>query len=285
MKITRDILSGLLMVATLTAAACGDDDNSVQDAGTDADSDTDSDSDSDSDADTDADSDSDTDSDADSDADSDSDADTDADSDADADSDTDSDTDADSDTDSDTDTDVDTGEGIGSACTCEGSGCEQALVHVPIPNGGTIVGCDDVPSDVSGTELVCLRSYEGSYATNTYFANGYCALMSTLCDGDATICDSAVFGVYADMDECPPGSVKLTSSQDVEVELIPGVTLQATIDNQICAASCQGEGDCREDENDPVLGAPTQYACIDKEGVKFCYDPRDLPETYTAEQF
>jgi len=38
-------------------------------------------------------------------------------------------------------------------------------------------------------------------------------------------------------------------------------------------------------EPDPVVDEVTQYACIDKDGVKFCYDPRNLPADYTATAF
>ena len=77
----------------------------------------------------------------------------------------------------------------------------------------------------------------------------------------------------------------LSSTQEVEVELVPGSVMTATIDNKTCVAGCVGEGDCREGEQDPELGAATQYTCNDKDGVKFCYDPRNLVDGYTAEQF
>ncbi len=218
------------------------------------------------------------------DTDTDTDTDTDADSDTDTDADTDTDTDTDADTE-DTDTFAEGDKDFGSACTCTGSGCTQLGVNVPIPTGGTLVGCDDVPTDVTGAALVCLRSYKGPFATNTYFSNGYCALMSTKCEGDKTICDNGTFGSYDEMTECPTGTVMLSSTQDVEVELVPGSAMNATIDNKSCIKACTADDECRAGEQDPKLSETSQYACVDKEGVKFCYDPRNLPDEYEATSF
>jgi len=171
------------------------------------------------------------------------------------------------------------GHGLGAACSCTGTGCSQ--MGVPKPTGGTIVGCEDVPTGVAGTALACLRSYGGSLATDTYFANGYCALMATQCSGASLICDAAVFGNYAAMTACPAGSVMISDSQAVNV-----LGQQATISNKVCVKKCTGDGDCRTGETDPVLGnTATQYQCIDKGGVKFCYDPRNLSNSYTATAF
>ena len=167
---------------------------------------------------------------------------------------------------------------IGSACTCTGSDCDQ--MGVPKPASGTIVGCDDVPTDWTGAAQVCLRTYEGTLATNTYFANGYCSLMATQCTGADLICNSAVFGEYDNMTTCPQGTVMVEASQDVDVF---GNT--ATIDNKNCVATCESDADCRTGEHDPVVDEDTQYQCIDKDGVKFCYDPRNLPDVYTATAF
>ncbi|HUU03184.1 MAG TPA: hypothetical protein VM425_17255 [Myxococcota bacterium] len=166
-------------------------------------------------------------------------------------------------------------QGIGSACSCDGQECEQT--GVPKPADGTILGCDDIPIDWTGGARVCMRTYEGALATNTYFANGYCGLMATKCTGADLICNSAVFGDYDNMTACPQGSVMLVASQDVDV-----FGYQATIDNKTCVAACESNADCRTGEHDPVVDDATQYQCIDKDGVKFCYDPRNLPDTYTA---
>ena len=169
---------------------------------------------------------------------------------------------------------------LGTACSCTpDSECIQ--MGVPKPNAGTIAGCEGVPLPWTGADLVCLRTYSGMLATDTFFANGYCGLMATTCTGDTTICDSAVFGDYAAMTACPADSVMITDAQDVDV-----LGMTAHIENKLCAASCDTSADCRTTEEDPVLNNdPTQYDCIDKDGVKFCYDPRNLSATYTATQF
>ena len=178
---------------------------------------------------------------------------------------------------------VDGGQGLGSACGCVGNDCSQ--VDVPIPNGETMVGCDDVPADIPGAERVCFRTYEGEIATNTYFANGYCALTAAKCDGKEMLCSYAEFGSFDEMTSCPAGAVMFSGKMDIVVEL-SGNELSAVSENKTCAKSCTNDTDCRNGETDPKLsGAATQYACIDKDGVKFCYDPRNLPKEYTAQQF
>jgi len=167
---------------------------------------------------------------------------------------------------------------IGSSCSCEGDECVQ--MGVPKPAGGTIIGCDDVPDDWTGAQKACMQTYEGQLATNTYFANGYCSLMATKCEGAELICSSAVFGDYDAMTSCPGGTVMVVASQDVEV-----FSQQATIDNKNCVVACETNDDCRVGEHDPVVDEVTQYQCIDKDGVKFCYDPRNLPAEYTATAF
>jgi hypothetical protein len=166
--------------------------------------------------------------------------------------------------------------GLGAACTCTGTDCAQ--MGVPKPASGTITGCEQVPTGVAGTALVCLRSYQGSLATHTYFANGYCALMSTTCTGASLICGSAVFGDYATMTSCPAGSVMISDTQNVDV-----FGQQATVNQKGCVRLCAGNADCRTGETDSVFGGEaSQYQCIDQGGVKFCYDPRNLSSSYTA---
>jgi hypothetical protein len=169
--------------------------------------------------------------------------------------------------------------GLGEDCTCTGADCSQ--MSVPKPASGTITGCEQVATGVTGAALACLRSYGGDLATKTYFANGYCALMSTTCTGAALICNSAVFGDYATMTACPAGSVMISDSQAVDV-----LGQQATIQNKVCVRICAGNGDCRTGETDPALNnEASQYQCLDKGGVKFCYDPRNLSASYTATAF
>jgi hypothetical protein len=168
---------------------------------------------------------------------------------------------------------------LGSDCTCEGTGCEQ--MGVPKPAGGTIVGCDGMPEEWPGAAAVCLRSYSGESANQTYFANGYCSLMATSCTGESFICNSATFGEYDNMTACPAGTVMIQDSQHVDV-----IGLTAEVSNKTCALGCTDSSQCRPGEIDPVWSdAAAQYQCVDKGGVRFCYDPRNLSETYTATAF
>ncbi len=168
---------------------------------------------------------------------------------------------------------------LGDACTCTGDACNQQ--GVPKPAGGTIAGCENVPADANAA-LVCLRTYIGSLANNTWFANGYCGLQATSCTGDSVICDSAVWGSVDAMTSCPAGSVLLDDTTEVTALNI----FHATVHAKTCARGCTGAGQCREGETDPAdSNAPSQYQCMDKGGVKFCYDPRDLGPSYTATAF
>ncbi len=167
---------------------------------------------------------------------------------------------------------------LGSACTCDGTAC--ASFGVPRPAGGTIHGCDEVPDDFPGGALACLRSYGGTLSTKTYFANGYCSVMATSCEGASLICDSAVFGSYATMVACPEGTVMIQDTQ-----LVSALGQSATVRNKVCAAPCDTSADCREGEQDPEHQGPAQYQCVDRAGVKFCYDPRNLGPDYTATSF
>ena len=186
----------------------------------------------------------------------------------------------DADTDGDGDADGDSGapaaNGIGAPCSCTGDGC--AIMGMPIPTGGAIVGCDDVPKSWPGAVLACMRSYNGDSSTSMYFANGFCTLEASQCQGSTTVCQMAQVGSYADMTGCPKGSVMLTASGQVSTP-----AGNATIDNKMCAPSCSGNGDCRDSETDPVFNnEKTQYQCIDKNGTRFCDDPRNLKGDYTV---
>jgi hypothetical protein len=172
---------------------------------------------------------------------------------------------------------------FGDACACTDATdnlCAQQTV--PKPAAGTIVGCENVPINVTGAALVCLRTYTGPLANKTYFANGYCGLQATACVGDAAICDYAVWGSYASLVACPAGTVLLTDTANVTALGI----WSATVETKVCARGCTGASQCREAETDPADGnAATQYACMNKDGVQFCYDPRDLGDNYTAVAF
>jgi len=165
---------------------------------------------------------------------------------------------------------------IGASCSCTGDGC--AVMGMPIPTGGTITGCENVPTGVAGTVLACMRSYSGDTSTSTYFANGYCTLTATKCQGNATLCQMAQVGSYDAMTGCPAGSVMLSSSGQLDTP-----AGSATIDSKMCTASCVKNGDCRDGETDPVFdNEKTQYQCMKKDGKAFCYDPRNLKGDYTV---
>jgi hypothetical protein len=167
---------------------------------------------------------------------------------------------------------------LGSSCSCNGSDCDSA--GVPEPTQGTIVGCDHVATNWPGGQRACMRSYDGSFATSTYFANGYCAIMAASCTGASLICNSATAGDYDNMVACPTGSVMLEDTTMVSV-----FNQSATVHTKLCVQSCGGASDCRTSETDPVWSAPTQYQCLDQGGVKFCYDARNLSASYTAMPF
>ncbi|MCP4676268.1 MAG: hypothetical protein GY854_12310 [Deltaproteobacteria bacterium] len=208
-----------------------------------------------------------------------------------------SDGDADADTDTDADTDIDAGgsadggpgtdfnyepeQWIGSSCSCEGAGCNKAGFDIPIPSGGNIIDCDDVPAQWQGAMKACMRSYRGIIPPKTYFANGYCVMLATTCEGHPTICGDAEFGNYEDMTVCPSGTVMINTIQDVDLG-----GLQATINTKTCILGCEDDGDCRLDENDPVWNnQKTEYECVDKNDASFCFDPRNLEGEYSAESF
>ncbi|MBN2716295.1 MAG: hypothetical protein JXX14_10600, partial [Deltaproteobacteria bacterium] len=141
--------------------------------------------------------------------------------------------------------------GIGSSCACNASTCET--LGVPIPGAEGIVGCEDVPANHAG-KLVCLRTYAGDLATNTFFANGYCALQAIAnCEGAGAgiICDNATIGDYDAMTSCPAGAVLL--SKKVTASAMGGA-LSATMDSKTCVRACVTDADCRVGETDPALG-------------------------------
>ncbi len=233
-------------------------------------------------------SDSDTDADTEADADADTDTDTDADSDADADGDADTDADADSDTDTDADSDTGTSSGdqsIGSACECTSKDCTMTIPGqkgVPRSFGSTITGCDDVDADaIEGAVLGCLRSYEGPITKNSYFANGYCVIISIKCSGDAMVCNGTAVGDYDQHTECPADTV-LVENRVIATTM----GMKGTINTRTCMKRCSGQGECREDELDADLNdKPTQFKCNEVDGVKFCDDVRNIEENETYTEF
>ena len=222
----------------------------------------------------------------------------------DADADTDSDVDTDGDSDMDTDSDSDTvnlphigGEaGIGSPCTCTGPNCE--VVGSPVPSKGVEVGCDDVPAaDFPNAKLSCMRSFAGNQTTPTpyYYANGFCTLYAAKCrpikDPIGLLCDNARVFNWEKFNRCPHGSALISSVIRLEGVVLGYTTIGDAL-FKYCAPLCEDDSDCRLGEADPVFGGePAQYQCIDKDGVKFCLDPRALhtpphdPDDYTAVAF
>ena len=130
-----------------------------------------------------------------------------------------------------------------------------------------------------------MRSYDGD--PPMYAANGYCTIIAQACEGDAEICDMTVVGDYDGMTACPECSVMVDASKYVEVTVL-WFTYSATISVKNCSRPCETDEDCRLGEYDDVWGEDADYQCIDKDGVKFCSDPRnfdDLVGDYTATQF
>ncbi len=151
---------------------------------------------------------------------------------------------------------------------------------VPIPHAGEIVGCDDVPQDWTGAEKSCLRSYSGAFGPTLFYANGFCSLMTTKCQGEDIICGPAVFGEYDIMTECPPATTLISWSVQVEVSLAGSTTLQADISYKLCVPQCQGDEDCRIGETDAVFeDQESQYQCLKKDdGLGFCFDSRNFSD-------
>ncbi|MDX9722123.1 MAG: hypothetical protein RBU37_15385 [Myxococcota bacterium] len=167
---------------------------------------------------------------------------------------------------------------VGSPCSCEGNTCKAA--GVPQPQNGIIHGCDQVPTDWTGGVKACLQSYEGQFAPSLYFANGYCSLMATRCEGEELVCGPATFGDYDTFTSCPDGSVLVLATKLVDI----AGAAQGTVYNKFCLVNCETDADCGPDEIDSELGdTKTQYACVEKSGVKFCVDPRTLGEEYTVQ--
>jgi hypothetical protein len=168
------------------------------------------------------------------------------------------------------DDEVDTS--IGSACSCEGEACTITMgddtrpMPAPDPLEVTFVDCE--PDTTTGATTSCFLSYEGNLGTTTYYQDGYCALSSTSCENNPTLCPTAEYGDYEAHVACPAGTVMLRTTTEV------ADPVAMTIHSKICVASCATDADCR-----------TGYDCIDKDGVMFCYDDRNLSGDYEAEQF
>ncbi|MCK9523158.1 MAG: hypothetical protein M0R76_08940 [Proteobacteria bacterium] len=177
----------------------------------------------------------------------------------------------------------DVGDDVGDPCACTAKTCFNNLIPtdpVPVPNGGPIVGCGNLPTDHPGAEVVCARSYNGNLSSHIWFANGYCALQATSCDGSSTICNAAEYGDFDAMTTCPTGQVMLEN----EIE-ISALIFSAKLKTKTCVKPCTDDADCRIGEHDPVWDAPGEYACVEKDGIGFCYDARNLPDDYDVTQY
>lgn len=227
---------------------------------------------------------------------------------ADSDTDGDMDSDTDGDADSDSDSDFDTGDavypgvggelGIGSPCTCQGSDC--SVLGSPIPAAGQEIGCEEIPvADFPSAQLACMRSFPGNGVQPKpyYYANGFCTLYASKCvptwDPTNLLCDNSTVPDWNGFNKCPKGSALVSSVLRLKgtLPLIDAI-VEGDIYFKYCAPLCQTDGDCRNTETDPVFdNAPANYQCIDKDGVKFCLDPRALdnpphdPDSYTATAF
>jgi len=179
----------------------------------------------------------------------------------------------------DSDADADGDSGLGAPCSCTGTECE--LMGMPVPTGGTITGCENVPTPWTGAELGCMQTNASGVGPESWFANGFCTLMAVDCEGDATLCDEGNVGDLSAMTACPAGSARLSGSGELDV-----MGFSATLTTALCAPLCETNDDCRAGETDPVLGGdPSQYECHELDGVKFCYDPRNLSDDASAEAF
>jgi cysteine-rich repeat protein len=151
-------------------------------------------------------------------------------------------------------------------------------------NGGGIgwevaTGCDNVPITWPGAMRTCLFGPSlWSFYTTYQFTGGYCSLAVQKCE--TTVPETIDYCLsleadYAAMISCPSGSVLVT---DYWIEWL------GTAFIKVCAKSCTaaGQGQCREN---PDEFGDTDYECIDKAGVKFCYRPDNLSPNYTAVQF
>jgi len=176
---------------------------------------------------------------------------------------------------------IDPAQWIGSACRCNPTPESECDVStIPMINGGEIMGCDSVPKDWPGAELACHRSYAGDLSVPFYYANGFCSLVAVGCTGDSVICDLGIVGDYEAMVSCPENSALVAWAIEISQ-----LGLAAELSYKNCTPFCETDRDCRNTENDPLRGEKTQYKCLEKNGVRFCQDPRNLSGKYTVEAF
>ena len=164
---------------------------------------------------------------------------------------------------------------IGSACSCVGEACLKTLPGneddqrpMPSPDPAEVTFVDCEPEQVAGAQTSCFLSYEGNLGPTTYYEGGLCAISSASCEGSALLCaQGADYGDYDTHEICPAGRVMLRTTTEM-------ANLGMTVHSKICVPACEASSDCR-----------TGYDCIDKDGVKFCYDERNISGEYEAELF
>lgn len=177
---------------------------------------------------------------------------------------------------------IDKDKWIGSPCKCEGDLCD--IAGAPTIHRGNITGCEALPEEWPGALLGCMRTSDNTItiegAPDFYYAQGFCTLIAMGCNGDETICNSAKRGDYELMTSCPEDTVMVAKEDSVSI-----VGLSSLVQTKLCAPVCEKDADCRIDDFDEVLNEPGQYECLEKDGVKFCLDSRNLPDDYSAEAF
>ena len=169
-------------------------------------------------------------------------------------------------------------EWFGSPCTCEGDLC--TIAGVPTFFLGTVVGCDNIPKEWPGAVLGCMETYTGEIGNHSYYAQGFCTLIASACEGDEIICNVGIVGDFQKMTTCPENTVMVTTDYSLSVS-----GLNAILYQKLCAPVCERDQDCRVDDFDETTDSPGQYECIHQGAFSFCYDARNLADGYTAEVF
>lgn len=168
---------------------------------------------------------------------------------------------------------------IGSACRCEDERC--SIAGVPNPYIDLSIGCEDVPDDWPGAVKACMRSYTGEFSPPLYYPQGFCTLAALRCSGDEIVCNASNIGSdYEAMTTCPKNTVLIMNHYVIDASGLYG-----EFDQKLCAPVCSEDSDCRVDEYDDVFDKPGQYQCVDRNGIRFCIDPRNLPDNYNVEAF
>lgn len=170
---------------------------------------------------------------------------------------------------------------IGAACSCDGKGCELMNVPIPAPQeNAKLIGCENIDTTgIEGGKVVCLRTISAelsAVAPTVYAPGGYCsisAVKAEMSEADAPFAQMASYGDPDKMTSCPAGSALLTSVFDYQI-----VGRDAKITNKTCVKLCNSDADCN---------TAGEMTCLNKKGVKFCYNETNLKlsENYTLQPF